>query len=99
MNFNLKLQYFSRNQVVKNIKKQTVLLEAKEVKKTEVLMQQAHIRRFTNEKVTGAKMCLAVVSGIVTAWGSAGQLLVDYLSPSQRALEVVAKVTYTQFSW
>lgn len=50
-------------------------------------------------KVTGAKMCLAVVSGIVTAWGSAGQLLVDYLSPSQRALEVLAKVTYTQFSW
>lgn len=44
-------------------------------------------------------MCLAVVSGIVTAWGSAGQLLVDYLSPSRRAPEVLAKVTYTQFSW
>lgn len=44
-------------------------------------------------------MCLAVVSGIVTAWGSGGQLLVDYLSPSKRALEVLAKVTDTQFSW
>ena len=99
MNFNLKLKYFSRNQVVKNIKKIDCSAGSERSKKHRGINVIGSYSPLYKRKVTGAKMCLAVVSGIVTAWGSAGQLLVDYLSPSQRALEVLAKVTYTQFSW
>ena len=52
-------------------------------------------RQFNNEKGTGAEMCPASVSGIVTKWGRAGQLLVNFSLPLATVPEVFAKVNST----
>ena len=54
-------------------------------------------RQFNNEKGTGAEMCPASVSGIVTKWGRAGQLLANFSLPLVTVPEVFAKVDSTQF--